>query len=57
MITMKLVGEVVMVLVRMIIVGNKVSNDPKLHGFSLLVNEANSKLWVLSWFPFSSSFV
>ena len=43
MITMSMVGEVaVMVLVRMIIVGNSVSNDPRLHGFSLLVNEANS---------------
>ena len=57
MITMRMVGEVVMVIVRMIIVGTKVSDNPRLQGFSVLVNEANSKLWVLSWFPFYSSFV
>ena len=52
MITMRMVGEVVMVIVRMIIVGTKVSDNPRLHGFS-----ANSMLWVLSYFPFSSSSV
>ena len=57
MITMRMVGEVVMVIVRMIIVGTKVSDNPRLHGFSVLVNEANSMLWVLSYFPFSSSSV